>query len=102
METQLRTGTADNDINALRSGGYMPQGYHIMRRFTDSDAFFIKTDVPDGLKMFQRSPLKKGVEEILRLVMFVTKFVKDILLVLQTGEVFLEQKVLHKVRWRVI
>ena len=45
-----------------RSGGYLPQGYHIMRRLTDSDAFFIKTDVPDGLKMFQRSPLKKGVE----------------------------------------
>ena len=62
LETQLRTGTADNDINAIRSGGYLPQGYHIMRRLTDSDKFFIKTDVPDGLKMFQRSPLKKGVE----------------------------------------
>ena len=62
-----------------RSGGYLPQGYHIMRRLTDSDQFFIKTDVPDGLKMFQRSPLKKGVEETLRLVMFVTKFVKDTL-----------------------
>ena len=62
LETQLRTGTADNDINAIRSGGYLPQGYHIMRRLTDSDQFFIKTDVPDGLKMFQRSPLKKGVE----------------------------------------
>ena len=44
-----------------------PQGYHIARRLTDSDQFFIKTDVPDGLKMFQRSPLKKGVEETLRL-----------------------------------
>ena len=62
LETQLRTGTADNDINAIRSGGYLPQGYHIMRRLTDSDQFFIKTDVPDGLKMFQRSTLKKGVE----------------------------------------
>ena len=62
LETQLRTGTADNDINAIRSGGYLPQGYHIMRRLTDSDQFFNKTDVPDGLKMFQRSPLKKGVE----------------------------------------
>ena len=62
LETQLRTGTADNAINAIRSGGYLPQGYHIMRRLTDSDQFFIKTDVPDGLKMFQRSPLKKGVE----------------------------------------
>ena len=51
--------------------------------------------MPDGLKMFQRSPLKKGVEETLRLVMFVTKFVKDTLLVLLTGEESLEQKVLH-------
>jgi len=62
LESQLRTGTADNDLNAIKSGGYLPQGYHVMRRLTDSDAFFIKTDVPDGLKMFQRSPMKKGME----------------------------------------
>ena len=62
LDSELRVGTSDNDINALRSGRYMPQGYHIMRRLTDSDAFFIKTDVPDGMKMFQRSPLKRGVE----------------------------------------
>jgi hypothetical protein len=62
LESQLRTGSADNDINAIKSGGYLPQGYHVMRRLTDSDAFFIKTDVPDGLKMFQRSAMKKGME----------------------------------------
>ena len=62
LESQLRTGTADNDINAIKSGGYLPKGYHVMRRLTDSDAFFVTTDVPDGLKMFQRSPLKKGME----------------------------------------
>jgi len=62
LESQLRTGTADNDLNAIKSGGYLPQGYHVMRRLTDSDAFFVKTDVPDGLKMFQRSPMKKGME----------------------------------------
>jgi hypothetical protein len=62
LESQLRTGTADNDINAIKSGGYLPQGYHVMRRLTDSDAFFVQTDVPDGLKMFQRSPMKKGME----------------------------------------
>ncbi len=62
LESQLRTGTADNDINAIRSGGYLPQGYHVMRRLTDSDAFFVTTDVPDGMKMFQRSPMKKGME----------------------------------------
>jgi len=62
LESQLRTGTGDNDINAIKSGGYLPKGYHVMRRLTDSDAFFVQTDVPDGLKMFQRSPLKKGME----------------------------------------
>ena len=62
LESQLRTGTADNDINAVRSGGYLSKGYHVMRRMTDSDAFFVTTDVPDGLKHFQRSPLKKGME----------------------------------------
>ena len=62
LESQLRTGTADNDINAIRNGGYLPQGYHVMRRLTDSDAFFIRTDVPDGLKYFQRTAMKKGIE----------------------------------------
>ena len=62
LESQLRTGTADNDINAIKSGGYLPKGYHVMRRLTDSDAFYVTTDVPDGLKMFQRSPMKKGME----------------------------------------
>ena len=62
LESQLRTGTGDNDINAIKSGGYLPKGYHVMRRLTDSDAFFVQTDVPDGLKMFQRSPMKKGME----------------------------------------
>lgn len=42
LESQLRTGTADNDINAIKSGGYLPKGYHIMRRLTDSDAFFVQ------------------------------------------------------------
>jgi hypothetical protein len=62
LESQLRTGTADNDINAIRSGGYIPDGYHVMRRISDSDRWFVKTDVPDGLKMFTRTPLKKGME----------------------------------------
>jgi|TARA_R100001082_G_scaffold111237_1_gene94343 hypothetical protein len=62
LESQLRTGTADNDINAIRSGGYLPKGYHVMRRLSDSDAWFVKTDVPDGLKTFQRTAMKKGME----------------------------------------
>ena len=62
LESQLRTATADNDLNAIKSGGYLPQGYHVMRRLTDSDAWFVQTDVPDGLKYFQRTALKKGME----------------------------------------
>ena len=62
LESQLRTGTADNDVNPIRSGGYLPKRYHVMRRLSDSDAWFIKTDAPDGLKMFQRTAMKKGME----------------------------------------
>jgi len=62
LESNLRTGTADNDINAVKSGGYLPKGYHVMRRLSDADAWFIQTDVPDGLKHFVRSPMKKGME----------------------------------------
>ena len=62
LESQLRTGTADNDINAIKSGGYLPKGYHVMRRLTDADQFFVQTDVPDGLKYFTRSAMKKGME----------------------------------------
>ena len=62
LESTGRVGTADNDINAINKGGYLPDGYHVMRRLTDSDAWFIKTDIPDGLKMFQRTPLRKGME----------------------------------------
>ena len=62
LESQLRTATSDNDLNAIKSGGYLPQGYHVMRRLTDSDAWFVQTDVPDGLKYFQRTALKKGME----------------------------------------
>mgnify|MGYP003638657254 FL=1 len=62
LESTGRVGTADNDINAINKGGYLPDGYHVMRRLTDSDQWFVKTDVPDGLKMFQRTPLRKGME----------------------------------------
>jgi len=62
LESQNRVGTADNDINAIRAGGYLPNGSHVMRRISDSDRWFVQTDVPDGLKMFQRSPIKKGME----------------------------------------
>jgi len=62
MKSQGRTGTADNDINAVGSMGMIPQGYVVNHYLTDTDAFFIKTDVPNGLKMFVRAPVKTAME----------------------------------------
>ena len=62
MKSQGRTGTADNDINAIAAMGMIPQGYVINHFLTDSDAFFIKTDVPNGMKMFVRAPIKTAME----------------------------------------
>ena len=62
MKSQGRVGTADNDINAIKSMGMIPQGYHVNNFLTDSDAFYIITDVPNGMKMFQRAPLKTAME----------------------------------------
>jgi hypothetical protein len=62
MKSQGRTGTADNDINAIGSMGMIPQGYVVNNYLTDTDAYFIKTDVPNGMKMFVRSPIKTAME----------------------------------------
>ncbi len=62
MESKGRTGTADNDINAIVSRGMVPQGYVINHYLTDTDAFYIKTDVPNGMKMFNRSPISTKME----------------------------------------
>ena len=62
LNSTLRSSTADNDVNANRSMGMLPQGVHIMQRLTDTDAWFVQTDVPDGLKMFQRRAMRKGME----------------------------------------
>jgi len=62
MKSTGRTGTADNDINAVANMGMIPQGYVVNHYLTDTDAFFIKTDVPNGLKMFVRSPVKTSME----------------------------------------
>ena len=62
MKSQGRTSTADNDINAIVSMGMIPQGYRVNNYLTDSDAFYIITDVPNGMKMFNRSPLKTAME----------------------------------------
>ena len=62
MATNLRTAPADNDINALRSMGMLPQGASVNHFLTDTDAFFIKTDAPNGFKLFNRSPIKTAME----------------------------------------
>ena len=62
MKSAGRTGTADNDINAIGSMGMIPQGYTVNHFLTDTDAVFIKTDVPNGMKMFVRSPVKTAME----------------------------------------
>jgi hypothetical protein len=62
MKSAGRVGTADNDINAVVSKGMIPQGYAVNHYLTDTDAFFIKTDVPNGLKHFVRAPMKTAME----------------------------------------
>ena len=62
MKSQGRTGTADNDINAIASMGMIPQGYRVNNYLTDTDAFYILTDVPNGMKMFTRAPLTNAME----------------------------------------
>ena len=62
LETELRTGTADNDINALKSNGSIPEGYTVNHFLTDTDAWFLSTDVPNGLKHFVRAPLAQSMD----------------------------------------
>jgi len=62
MKSTLRVGTADNDINALKNMGMIPQGYTVNHYLTDPDAFFIKTDAPNGMKMFERVSMKTAFE----------------------------------------
>ena len=62
MKSAARVGTSDNDLNAIASKGMIPQGYVVNNFLTDDDAFFIKTDVPNGMKMFERAPIKTAME----------------------------------------
>ena len=62
LKTPGRVGTSDNDINALSNMGMLPEGYVVNHYLTDTDAFFIKTDAPNGLKHFVRSPMSTGME----------------------------------------
>jgi hypothetical protein len=62
LESTLRVGTADNDVNAMKNMGMLPEGYTINHFLTDPDAFFIKTDAPNGFKHFERTPLSTNRE----------------------------------------
>jgi hypothetical protein len=62
LETPGRVGTADNDINAIRNMGMVPEGYTVNHYLTDTDAWFIKTDCPNGFKMFNRAAIKTSME----------------------------------------
>ena len=62
LETEGRVGTADNDINAIRNNGSIPEGYTVNHYLTDSNAWFLMTDVPNGLKHFVRTPMQTSMD----------------------------------------
>jgi hypothetical protein len=62
LETELRVGTADNDINAIKSNGSIPEGYTVNHYLTDTNAWFLMTDVPNGLKHFVRTPMQTSMD----------------------------------------
>ena len=62
LKSQGRTGTADNDINALKNMGMVPEGYRVNHYLTDTDSWYIITDVPNGMKYFERLPIQTKME----------------------------------------
>jgi hypothetical protein len=62
LETELRVGTTDNDINAIKNNGSIPDGYTVNNFLTDTNGWFLTTDVPNGLKHFVRSPLTQSMD----------------------------------------
>ena len=62
LETELRVGTTDNDINALKNNGSIPDGYAVNHFLTDTNAWFLTTDVPNGMKHFVRTPLSQSMD----------------------------------------
>ena len=62
LETELRVGTSDNDINAIKNNGSIPDGYTVNHFLTDTNAWFLTTDVPNGLKHFVRTPMSTGMD----------------------------------------
>ena len=62
LDSELRTSTADNDLNAIKSNGAIPEGYTINHYLTDTDGYFLTTDVPNGMKYFVRTPLTTSMD----------------------------------------
>jgi hypothetical protein len=62
LDSDLRTATADNDINAIRNNGAIPEGYSVNHYLTDTNAFFVITDVPNGMKHFERTSLETSMD----------------------------------------
>src|SRR6478735_886330 len=62
LQTELRVDTANNDINAIKTNGAIPEGYGVMHFLTDSYSWYLTTDIPNGLKHFVRAPLKTGMD----------------------------------------
>jgi phage major head subunit gpT-like protein len=62
LDSELRPNTADNDINALRTNGTIPEGYTVNHYLTDTNAWFLLTDVPNGLKHFVRTPMQTSMD----------------------------------------
>ena len=62
LESDQRVATADNDINAIRSMGIVPEGYSVNHYLTDSDSFYVVTDVPNGLRHFERTALETSMD----------------------------------------
>ena len=62
LDSELRPATADNDINAIRSNGTIPEGYRVNHYLTDTNAWFLITDVPNGMKHFERTPMSTAMD----------------------------------------
>jgi hypothetical protein len=62
LETELRVGTTDNDINALKNNGSIPEGYTVNHFLTDTNGWYLTTDVPNGMKHFVRTPLNNSMD----------------------------------------
>ena len=84
LQSDYRVGTADNDINAIKTNGVIPEGFSVNHYLTDTNAFFITTDIPDGMKHFVRSPMTTSMDGDFDTGNVRYKLEKDILLVYQT------------------